>query len=117
MKYYFVIGIILGLILIINSIKRILKLKSMIKMKGIFVGCHRIMGRNNEYVSWIQLNINGKEIEKDLNYYSVFLRKGKKITIFYNLNNNTIDCSYGYIFTLVLGTIFLLGSLYCIFTL
>lgn len=116
MKYYFILGVVLGICLLIYSIKELKKLKRMTKMTGIVMGRHSVM-RRDDYVLRVQLNINGKEIEKDLNYYSAFFRKGKKISVYYDSNNNSIDCAYGNIFVLFLGIIFLLGSIYLIFVL
>ena len=113
MKYYFIIGIILGIVLWIYSIKELKKIKGMIKTSAIVTGYHLYMGRSQSKVTRVQVNINGKELEKDLNYYSIFLRKGKKINVYYEPNNtNIIKCTYGDIFVLMLGVLFIVGSVY-----
>ena len=117
MKYYFIIGIVLGLYLIIVSTKGLLKLKNMKIMKGIITGKHSVMGRNDQDILRVQLNINGNKIEKDLNFYSIFFKKGKKINIYYDSNNDSIDCAYGYKFSLFMGIIFLVASIFLIFKL
>ena len=87
-------------------------------MTAVVMGYHSHMGRE-VYVTRIQININGKEIEKDLNYYSIFIsrRKGKKINVYYDENSDSVDCNYGNIFTLLFGLLFIVGSLYLMITL
>lgn len=46
MKYYFVIGIIIGLILIIYSIIKVNKIRKMKQAKAAILGNHFNMGRN-----------------------------------------------------------------------
>ena len=116
MKYYFTIGIIIGLILIIYSIIKINKIIKLKQAKATILGNHFNMGRNGERVTRIEYEINNIRRQCDLNYYSIFLKKGKKINIYYNPNNcNEVYYIQEYIFTFLLGIIFLLGSLYFIF--
>lgn len=93
------------------------KLKGMNKLTAIVIGYHRNRNMSRNRVTRIQFNINGKELEKDLNYYSIFLRKGKKINVYYNSNKNIIDYVHGYVFILLLGILFIIGSLYLIIVL
>lgn len=113
MKFYFVIGIVLGLVLIIYSIKELNGLKKMIKTTAIVIGYHRYKGRKKSRLNRVQFNINGQELEKDLNYYG--FRKGKKINVYYDkYNTNIVKCTEEYIFTLLIGIVFLILSIYTI---
>lgn len=46
-----------------------------------------------------------------------FFRKGKKINVYYDSDTDSIYCAYVSMFTLLLGMVFLLDSIYLIFTL
>lgn len=81
MEYYFAIGIIIGLILIIYSIIKIIKITKLKQAKATILGNHFNMRRNDEQVTRIEYEINNIRRECDLNYYSIFLKKRKKINI------------------------------------
>lgn len=109
---FYCITLIIGIVIIIVSFKDYFKLKKGIKTKAIVLGFHSDMG-SDTYVTRVEFNVNGKPRECDLNFYSVLLRKGKKITIYYNPNYpSEIYCSYSIIFTSLLGIIFIAGSIY-----
>lgn len=124
MGYYFMIGITLlvgfsiGVSLIIYSIKKLNKLKKLEKIPAIVMGYHSHMGRDS-YITRVEIERNGKKVERDLDYYSVFVskRKGKKINVYYDEKTNNVDCVYGYIFTIILGLLFIVGTFYIISTL
>ncbi len=111
---FYSISLIIGVALIIYSIKQLLRFKKMIKTDAIVLGKHSFMGRDN-YVTRVEFNVNGVVRECDLNFYSVLFKKGKKIKIYYNPDKYwEIDCMAGNIFTLILGILFFVGSL-CLF--
>ena len=109
---FYIISLIIGIMLIIYSIKQLLKLKKMIRTEATVLGRHSIMGRDT-YVTRVEFNVNGAIKECDLNTYSILWKKGKKIKIYYNPDKYwEIDCMEGNIFTLILGILFFVGSLF-----
>ena len=115
MKYYFILGILLGMILIIYSLNKIIKIKKLTKTKAKIIGNHFTNGRHDERISRVVFIVDNKKRESNLYYYSIFLKKGKNITIYYDKTNlNNIYCVYGNLFTLLLGSVFLFISVYLI---
>lgn len=111
---FYSISLIIGIALIIYSINKLLKFKKMIRTNATVLGRHSIMGRDT-YVTRVSFSVNGIIRECDLNFYSVFFRKGKKIKVYYNPDKYwEIDCISSNIFTLILGILFFIGSL-CLF--
>lgn len=105
------ISLIIGILTIIYSIKQLLKFRKMIKIDAVVLGKHSIVG--DSYVTRVQFSVNGVVRECDLNFYSSFLRKGKKIKIYYNPDRYCdIECILGTVFILVLGILFFIGALY-----
>ena len=109
---FYSISLIMGIILIIYSIKQLLKFKNMIKTEAIVLGKHSVM-RRDDFVTRVEFNVNGVVRECDLNTYSVLWKKGKKIKIYYNPDKYwEIDCMEGNIFILILGILFFVMSLF-----
>ena len=114
MKYYFIIGIIIGVFLIISSLNNLRKLKGKIKTKAIITGYHTINGRD-ERVTRIEFSVNGVKRECNLNFYTPFYKKNKKINVYYNPNKYLeVDLIQGIILTIIFGLIFLIPSLYIV---
>lgn len=112
---FYSISLIIGISLVIYSIKQLLHFRKMIKTNAIVLEKHSIMWKDT-YVTRVEFIVNGVVRECDLNFYSFFLKKGKKIKIYYNPDKYwEINCIQGNIFILILGILFFIGSLYLFF--
>lgn len=113
-KYYFlIIGALIGIPLIIYSVKKLKQLKSLKEVEGVVVSFgykHRV-NDDGDRTTRVEFIIDSIKREEDLNFYNAFWKKGKKIKIYYDLQKQTIDCKEGYYFVLFIGLIFFVGSM------
>lgn len=114
----FDIFLIILLLAMLYSLIKIISLKWKIKTVATIVdfGFERHINRDNDTMNTIlRYNVNGNEIISKIAYYHIFMKRGKKIKVFYDPNNYTkVECLGEYLFGLIISSLLLVIMLFFI---